>query len=83
MNSSQIFELALGLSKPWFVKDLKMIVGEGRSHGQMDIYLDFERGFKCTDLSGNELITHDTVERTWQHLIFFSTPAIYTHVSQG
>jgi transposase len=71
MNSSQIFELALGLSKPWFVKDLKMIVVEGKSHGQMDIYLDFERGFKFKDVSGNELITHDTVDRTWQHLNFF------------
>lgn len=71
MYNSQIFELALGLSKPWYVKDLKMIIAEGTSHGQMDIYLDFERGFKFSDLTGNELITHDTVERTWQHLNFF------------
>ena len=34
--------------------------------GQIDIYLDFEKGFKFP--SGK---THDTVERTWQHLNFF------------
>lgn len=71
MNSSQIFELALGLSKPWYVKDMKISVSGGDTHGQIDIYLDFERGFKFTDSEGNELKTHDTVERSWQHLNFF------------
>ncbi len=71
MNSSQIFEMALSLQKPWFVKDIKMGLSESKGHGQIDIYLDFEKGFKFKDISGNELKTHDTVERTWQHLNFF------------
>jgi hypothetical protein len=29
--------------------------------GQLDIYLDFEKGFKFPEGK-----THDTVERTWQ-----------------
>lgn len=71
MNSTQIFEMALGLQKPWFVKDIKMGLSEIKTHGQIDIYLDFEQGFKFKDIAGNELKTHDTVERTWQHLNFF------------
>jgi transposase len=71
MNSTQIFEMALGLQKPWFVKDIKMGLSESKTHGQIDIYLDFEQGFKFKDIAGNELKTHDTVERTWQHLNFF------------
>lgn len=71
MNSSQIFEMALGLQKPWFVKEIKMGVTEGTTHGQIDIFLDFEKGFKFKDNEGNELNVHDRVERTWQHLNFF------------
>ncbi|WP_244887412.1 transposase family protein, partial [Algoriphagus faecimaris] len=39
---------------------------EAGHHGQIDIYLDFEKGFKFPNGK-----THDTVERTWQHLNFF------------
>jgi transposase len=39
---------------------------EGSMHGQIDIYLDFEKGFK---FPGGR--THDTISRTWQHLNFF------------
>jgi transposase len=71
MNSSDIFEMALGLQKPWFVKEIKMGVTEGTSHGQIDIFLDFERGFKFKDNEGSQQNVHDRVERTWQHLNFF------------
>jgi hypothetical protein len=66
MNSNQIFEMALGLEKPWYVKEIKMDKAEGVLHGQIDIYLDFEKGFKFP--AGK---VHDTVSRTWQHLNFF------------
>lgn len=66
MNSNQIFELALGLTKPWYVKEIKMNKAEGSVHGQIDIYLDFEKGFNFPEGK-----THDTVSRTWQHLNFF------------
>ena len=40
--------------------------------GQLDIYLDFEKGFK---FPGGK--THDTVERTWQQLNFFQHKCFY------
>lgn len=66
MNSNQIFEMALGLEKPWYVSKINMIKPTAGLQGQIDIFLDFEKGFKF--LGGK---THDTVERTWQHLNFF------------
>jgi len=66
MNSNQIFEMALGLEKPWYVSKIEMIKSEGGILGQIDIHLDFEKGFK---FSGGKV--HDTVSRTWQHLNFF------------
>ena len=66
MNSNQIFELALGLDKPWYVSKIDLVKPNDELQGQIDIYLDFEKGFK---FPGGK--THDTVERTWQHLNFF------------
>ncbi|QDH80182.1 hypothetical protein FKX85_14490 [Echinicola soli] len=66
MNSTQIFEMALGLEKPWYVKEIKMDQAEGAGHGQIDIYLDFEKGHR---FAGGKV--YDTMERTWQHLNFF------------
>lgn len=66
MNSNQIFEMALGLEKPWYVSKIELIKPEAGILGQIDIYLDFEKGFK---FPGGR--THDTVSRTWQHLNFF------------
>jgi hypothetical protein len=66
MNSTQIFEMALGLEKPWLITKIDMVKPESGGQGQLDIYLDFEKGFK---FPGGK--TDDTVERTWQHLNFF------------
>jgi transposase len=71
MNSKQLFEMALSLEKPWYIKDIQMSVGEGKLQGRIDIYLDFERGAKFKDSTGQECSLHDTVERSWQHLNFF------------
>jgi hypothetical protein len=61
MNSNQLFEMALSLEKPWYIKNIDMIKPLNGIEGQIDIYLDFEKGFK---FPGGK--THDTVERTWQ-----------------
>lgn len=58
--------MALGLGKPWYVKKIDMIKPEATIQGQIDVFIDFEKGFKFP--AGK---THDTVERTWQHLNFF------------
>lgn len=71
MNSNQIFEMALNLGKPWFIEEIKMSVIEGTLNGQIDIFLNFEKGSKFTDSLGVSCSVHDTVERSWQHLNFF------------
>lgn len=70
-NSNKIFEMALGLPSPWFIKDLTINVDPDKSQGQIDIYIDFERGTRFKDKSGDGLKVHDTVVKTWQHLNFF------------
>lgn len=66
MNSNQIFEQALGFEKAWFVKDLEMTRPAEGIQGQIDIFLDFDKGFKCP---GGK--THDTVEKNGKLLNFF------------
>ena len=68
MEDKELLQIALGLSSPWFVKDINLNTSKKR----MDIYLDFTKGTKfpcpiCNKLS--EL--HDTKEKVWRHLDFF------------
>lgn len=71
MNSKQIFSIALNLAPPWYIKDIKMSRAESKLQGQVDIFIDFERGAKFKDKDGLECKVHDTVERSWQHLNMF------------
>ena len=68
--------MALGLQTPWSIREVKMSIVENSSHGQIDIYLDFARGYKYRDDNGVELSVHDKVERQWQHLNFFQHTCI-------
>jgi transposase len=76
MESAKIFELALGLQAPWSIKEVKMTILENTSQGQIDIHLDFTRGYKYKDINGLELPVHDKVSRKWQHLNFFQHTCI-------
>jgi transposase len=67
MNSNQILKMALDLDKPWYVSKIDMVKPTELLQGQIDIFLDFEKGFKFP--GGKQ--PHDTVERTWQNLNFF------------
>lgn len=71
MNSKEIFSIALNIVEPWYIKDISMTQPEGTIIGQIDIYIDFQRGYKFKDAKGNATTAYDTVERTWQHLNFF------------
>ena len=42
VDDKELIQLALGLSSPWYVKEIDLNVSEKR----MDIYLDFTRGKK-------------------------------------
>jgi transposase len=66
-NSEQIFTIALGIERPWHIE--KIVFNTEQS--ELDIYLQFTRGFKFKMSDGIEYTAHDTVGRTWQHLDFF------------
>jgi len=68
----ELFEKAIGISKPWFIDNLKFDEGNRR----LDIHINFEVGTKFEYISEEEDISdkfcvYDTVEKTWRHLNFF------------
>ncbi len=71
MNSTQLFEHALSLSKPWHVDRLEFTRSSNDSTKELHIYLNFTRGAKFIDAHEKSCSVHDTVERSWQHLDFF------------
>lgn len=71
-NSTQIFEMALQINKPWYIKSVTLNKPEMlNNRGQLDIYLDFEKGGQFLDHAGILCGVHDTEDRKWQHLNFF------------
>lgn len=66
-NSAEIFAIALGLEKPWNIKEVNF----DKEKGKLDIYVDFIKGSKFKGDDGDMYTAHDTAERTWQHLNFF------------
>jgi len=71
MNTNEIFSLALNLQEPWFVKDVKLDLRNEKLPGQIDIFIDFKRGYKFKDKHGKETTAYDTEEKKWRHLNFF------------
>lgn len=70
MNELTLFTMALGLSKPWQVVDIRFSKEEGR----LDLRIDFSKGakFPCpTCEKERDCEVHDTQDRTWRHLNFF------------
>jgi len=78
MESKAIFELGLGLKKPWYIKEVKLSASINSSQKEMHIEIDFQRGSKFIDKTGKECPVHDPSERKWQHLNFFEYPC-YIH----
>ncbi len=67
-----LFEQALGISKPWYIKNIEFSEREKR----LDIYIDFAKGSSFDYESKEEKINgnykaYDTVNKTWRHLNFF------------
>ena len=69
MNESELFQVALGLSKPWLVKECRFDV----TVWGLDIHLDFPQGsvFDCPVCHTAGCKAYDTDELTWRHLNFF------------
>ena len=58
--------MALGLEEPWHISSVSF----DKDKSQLDIHLDFTKGYKFETEDGNHYTAHDTVERSWQHLNF-------------
>ena len=71
-----MFQLALGISLPWFVKSLELDPVAKR----LDIHLDFQKGskFTCPECGAEGRKVHDTTTKTWRHLNFFQYEAYLT-----
>jgi len=72
--TQELFQLALNITDPWLVSDLKFNVESKR----LDVYIDFKKGstFDYIDLENNnetisDLKAYDTKDKTWRHLNFF------------
>ena len=70
MNSTEIFSIALGLNRPWFVSNVEF-VDVNTNEKELHIYLDFEGGFRLSDNSGELVTAYDTENKRWYHLNFF------------
>jgi transposase len=68
MESTKLFEMALGLSGGW-----KVVGSEFKGEPKkLEIHLDFEEGsrFECPECA-EKCGVHDTTEKRWRHLNFF------------
>ena len=71
--TKELFQIALNITEPWFVKDLKFDVESKR----LDIYIDFKKGSTFSFFDEQEdkelvgLKAYDTSNKTWKHLNFF------------
>ena len=67
---SKLFETALGIEEPLYIKD----IGFDEGLGELHIFVDFRRGskFTCPVCGEEHCSVHDTTEKVWRHLNFFS-----------
>ena len=76
MRDNDLFQLALGITSPWFVASSASDGAKKR----LDIGVDFKAGsrFACPDCNADGCPVHDTAEKTWRHLDFFRHQAFLT-----
>ena len=73
-----IFTAALGFESPWFVES----VAFDSTQKRLDIRLDFKRGSRF-EVDGVACSVHDTVDKSWRHLTFFSMNVTCMHGFHG
>lgn len=76
MRDNDLFQLALGITSPWFVASSDFDAARKR----LDIRVDFKAGsrFTCPDCKADGCPVHDTADKTWRHLDFFQHQAFLT-----
>ena len=72
MLTKQLFETALNIQDPWFVKDIQFDPEKKR----LDIHIDFHKGSVFhyeseKDNINGDFKVYDTQEKQWRHLNFF------------
>ena len=70
MMENKLFETALAIQLPWYIKDVKFDITLKR----LDIYIDFKRGstfFSSKSDCTEKYKVKDTFEKKWRHLNFF------------
>lgn len=67
--AEDLFRVALHLTAPWFVNQIKFI----ESDKKIQIWVDFLKGsrFQCPKCNKLDCEIHDTALKTWRHLNFF------------
>jgi transposase len=76
VNSTHLFKIALGIEAPWEVTNISF--KDSESTKELHIDIDFSRGSKFRDESGELCEVYDTKQKTWRHLNFFQHPC-YLH----
>ena len=71
MNSTEIFGIASGINRPWYIEKVAFGDSSMGISKELHLFLNFERSYKFEDCNGVRRGAHDTVERMWQHLKFF------------
>jgi transposase len=75
-NHNDLFQLALGITSPWFVAGSLF----DQTKKRLDISVDFKPGsrFMCPECKADGCPVHDTQPKTWRHLDFFQHQAFLT-----
>lgn len=72
MMQDELFAMALGIQKPWYVRRVEF----DKEKGELNIKVDFAKGsvFQYVDEqigATGEYKAYDTIEKTWRHMNFF------------
>ena len=71
--TKELFQMALNVTDPWFVKELNFDIESKR----LDVYIDFKKGSTFDYIDESEALNevgckaYDTKNKTWKHLNFF------------
>lgn len=71
MKNKELFGLALGLTKPYYIERVEFKEGEEKGEKTLHIYIGFEKGSRFKSSDGGSYGCYDTRSRKWRHLDFF------------
>lgn len=76
MKDIQVFEIALGLGKPWYIESINL--DAEKTALIFTSTLRAGANFSCPSCGTENQCVHDTMEKTWRYLDFFQ---LETHVT--